>query len=99
MDVTTAFLNGELKEEVYMQQPEGFVTEGQEHLVCRLKQSIYGLKQSPHCWNSALDSQLNKMGFTQITSNPCLYTTSEEEMFIIAIYVDDILLAGRVTNE
>jgi len=95
MDVTIAFLNGQLKEEVYMQQPDGFVAEGQEHLVCRLKQSIYGFKQSPHCRNSVLDSQLNKMGFTQTTSDPCLYTTSEVEMFIIAVYVDDILLAGK----
>ena len=51
MDVTTAFLNGELSDEVYMRQPEGFVTAGQEHLVCKLKQNIYGLKQSPRCWN------------------------------------------------
>ena len=49
MDVTTAFLNGELEEVVFMKQPEGFVVQGQEHLVCRLKKSIYGLKQSPRC--------------------------------------------------
>ena len=61
IDVTTAFLNGELKE-VFMKQPEGFIVKGQEHLVWRLKRSIYGLKQSPRCWNSALDSQLKKMG-------------------------------------
>ena len=49
IDVTTAFLNGELKEEVFMRQPEGFVAKGQEHLFCRLKRSIYGLKQSAFC--------------------------------------------------
>ena len=49
VDVTTALLNGELEEEVYMSQPEGFVAEGREHLVCRLKKSLYGLKQSPPC--------------------------------------------------
>ena len=52
IDVTTAFLNGELKEEVFMNQPNGFIKEGQEYLVCKLKRSIYGLKQSPRCWNS-----------------------------------------------
>lgn len=61
MDVKTAFLNGELKDEVYMKQPEGFITPGQEHLVCKLKQSIYGLKPSSRCWNHALDSE--KYGF------------------------------------
>ena len=71
LDVATAFLNGELEEEVFMKQPEGFVAKGQEHLVCKLNRSIYGLKQSPRCWNSALDNHLNKMGFKQTTSDPC----------------------------
>ena len=94
MDVTTAFLNGELEEEVYMKQPEGFVFKGQERLVCKLKRSIYGLKQSPRCWNSALDNYL-KMGFIQAMSDPCLYIASEGEPFIIGIYVDDIPLVGK----
>jgi len=94
VDVTTAFLNGELEEEVYMKQPKGFVAKGQEHLVCKLKRSIYGLKQSPRCWNSALDSQLKRMGFVQTASDPCIYIASEE-MFIIGVYVDDIVLAGK----
>ena len=70
MDVSTAFLYGELSEEVYMRQPEGFVESGQENLVCRLKHSIYGLKQSPQCWNHALDKQMKGMGFKQTASDP-----------------------------
>ncbi len=54
IDVAPAFLNSNLEEEVYMAQPEGFVSQGREHLVCKLKKSIYGLKQSPRCWNTAL---------------------------------------------
>ena len=63
MDATTALLNGELEDEVYMKQPEGFVDKRKEHLVCKLKRSLYGLKQSPRCWNSTLNVQLNEMGF------------------------------------
>lgn len=63
IDVTTAFLNGSLEEEDYMQQPKGFVKSGEEHLVCKFNKSIYGLKQSPRCWSTTLDTQLRKMGF------------------------------------
>ena len=76
VDVATAFLNGELEEEVYMKQPPGFCIEGQENFVCKLKKSIYGLKQSPHCWNSTLHSQLKSMGFLQLASDPCIYRDS-----------------------
>ena len=95
MDVTTAFLNGELKEEVHMKQPEGYVVKGKEGLVCKLKKSIHGLKQSSRCWNSTLDDYLKQIGFLQTAGDPCLYMASEGEMFLIAIYVDDILLAGK----
>ena len=71
VDVTTAFLNGNL-EEVYMAQPEGFVSAGAEHLVCKLKKSIYGLKQSPRCWNTALDKHLKSIGFAQSNCDPCI---------------------------
>ena len=60
MNVTAAFLNDELDEEVYMKQPKGLAVKGQEHLVCKLKRGIYGLKQAPRCWNTALDAQLKK---------------------------------------
>ena len=59
VDVMTAFLNGELEE---VRQPERFIVEEQEHLVCKLKRSIYDLKQSPRCWNHALHNQLTEMG-------------------------------------
>ena len=56
LDIATAFLNAELKEEIYMKQPDGFPVKGKEHLVCKLKKSIYCLKQSPRCWHEALDN-------------------------------------------
>jgi len=95
MDITTAFLHGDLQEEVYMKQPEGFVKQGQEKLVCRLKKSIYGLKQSPRCWNQALDAQLKTMGFKQSTNDPCIYISTADSLLILAVYVDDIVLAGK----
>lgn len=97
MDIATAFLNGGLQEEVFMKQPKGFAAKGQEHLVCRLKKSLYGLKQSPRCWNQTLDARLKVMGFQQSTSDPCIYTSESKSdgIFILAVYVDDILLAGK----
>eukprot|EP00731_Ephydatia_muelleri_P018948 Em0011g988a len=57
MDVVTAFLNGTLEEEIYMEQPPGYIKKGEEHLVCKLKKSIYGLKQSPRCWNKLVRTE------------------------------------------
>lgn len=67
MDVTSAFLNGELDDEVYM---TGFSVKGKEQCVCKLKRSLYGLKQAPRCWNTTLDQQLKRMGFQQHSSDP-----------------------------
>ena len=95
LDITTAFLNSELNEDIYMKQPEGFEVKGKEHLVCKLNRSLYGLKQSPRCWNEALNSQL-KMHFKQLENDPCIYTlTLGGEIFIVAVYVDDIILASQ----
>jgi hypothetical protein len=91
MDVETAFLNGNLTENVYMSQPEGFVVEGKEDHVCKLNKSIYGLKQSSRCWNVALHDHLCKIGLVQSLNDPCIYY-SEDKTKICAVYVDDIIL-------
>ena len=78
-----------------MSQPKGFQVKEKEHLVYRLKRSLYGLKQAPRCWNMTLDNLLKSMGFAQTKSDPCLCISSEEELCIIAVYVDDILLATK----
>ena len=99
MDVNTAFLHGELKE-VYMRQPEGFVVEGQEHLVCKINKSLYGLKQSPRCWNYVLDEHLQSMGFVQTPSDPCIYVAEGDDPFKIAVHVvDDLILAGTTDTK
>ena len=95
MDVTTGFLNGKIKEEVFMDQPKGFIIQGKKNLVCKLKHYLYGLKQAPSCCNFILDEKLKEMGFAQATSDPCIYIAKSGEPFIIGIYVDDILLAGK----
>ena len=95
LDITAAFLKGHLEEEVFMKQPEGFVVDGKEYLVCKLKQSLYGLKQSPRCWNSTLDAHLKGMGYVQSTNDPCIYTSSGGESTIIGVYVDDFVIAGE----
>lgn len=96
MDVTTAFLHGVLEEEVFLKQPEGFAKSGEEHLVCKLKRSLYGLKQSPRCWNAALDEKLVQMGFSQTSADPCLYMKSDERGPVyLAVYVDDLVIAAK----
>ena len=84
VDVTTAFLNRILDDEVYMQQPKGFECQGKEEFGCKLNTSIYGLKQSPCCWSSTLDAYLKEIQFTQTASDPCIYyqKTGQDKMFI-----------------
>ena len=71
--------------------------EGKEHLVSKLKQSLYGLKQSPRCWNYTLDTHLKSMGYVQSTSDPYIYTLSEGETSINGVYVDDFVIAAKTT--
>lgn len=92
MDVLTAFLNGHLEEKIYMEQPEGYVKPGQEHLECKLKKSIYGLKQSPRCWSKTFTKFMKDIGFKHSTSDPCVFVKSQQELEIQAVYVDDLIL-------
>ncbi|CAM6115753.1 unnamed protein product [Calypogeia fissa] len=95
MDVVTAFLNGLLQEEIYMYQPAPFIEAGQEHLVCRLLRSIYGLKQSPRTWYAEIDNFLCSIGYTRSELNANLYYKVEDGlMVIILVFVDDLLITG-----
>ena len=73
MDVKTTFLHGYLEEEIYMKQPEGFAVKGKKELVCRLKNSMYGLKQSPRMWYQRFDTYILGLGFTRRKTNHCVY--------------------------
>jgi hypothetical protein len=74
MDVKSAFLNGELKEEVYVRQPLGFVAAGHEGKVLKLQKALYGLRQAPHAWNTKLDGSLRNLGFKRCASEHGMYT-------------------------
>lgn len=96
MDVKTAFLNGELTEEIYMTQPEGFNQEGGKHLVCKLKKSIYGLKQASRQWYLKFDQVVTSQGFVENPVDECIYLKFIGSKFIfLVLYVDDILLASN----
>ncbi|KAK9089019.1 hypothetical protein Scep_028101 [Stephania cephalantha] len=96
MDVKTAFLNGDLEEEVYMDQPEGFLTTGKENLVCKLKKSIYGLKQASRQWYIKFNNTITSYGFVENTVDRCIYMKISGSKFVILVlYVDDILLAAN----
>ena len=73
MDVKIAFLNGNLEEEIYMMQPKGFIAKNQEHMICKLKRSIYGLKQASRSWNIRFDQTIKSFGFEQNLDEPCVY--------------------------
>ena len=95
MDVKTAFLNGDLEEEIYMEQPEGFIVHGQESKVCKLDKSLYGLKQAPKQWHEKFDNLLMSKGFKVNESDKCIYYKTEGRLcIIICLYVDDMLIFG-----
>ncbi|KAA0055650.1 hypothetical protein E5676_scaffold16G00150 [Cucumis melo var. makuwa] len=95
MDVKTAFLNDDLEEEIYMEQPEGFIVHDQESKVCKLDKPLYGLKQALKQWHEKLENLLMSKGFTVNESNKCIYYKTEGRLcIIICLYVDDMLIFG-----
>jgi hypothetical protein len=96
MDVKTTFLNGVIKEEVYIEQPQGFEVEDRKSHVCRLKKALYGLKQAPRAWYGCIDSFLTSLGFTKSKADSNLYfKIMDNEPVILLLYVDDLFLTGE----
>ena len=91
MDIKCAYLNGILKEKVYMKQPEGYNSGTRQ--VCELIKMLYGLKQSGHKWNHKLDSKLKNLGYTRLYSDPCAYIQHDgDNTSIITVWVNNLLL-------
>ncbi|KAL0457729.1 UNVERIFIED_CONTAM: Retrovirus-related Pol polyprotein from transposon RE1 [Sesamum latifolium] len=93
LDINNAFLHGHLEEEVYMHPPEGYTVDA--GMVCRLKKSLYGLKQASRRWNHEFTSKLADYGFIQSAHDNCLFLKHAESGYLaLLVYVDDILLTG-----
>ncbi|UYV60978.1 hypothetical protein LAZ67_1002975 [Cordylochernes scorpioides] len=95
MDVQSAYLNGEIKEEIFMTQPENFVSRKYPEKVCRLKKAIYGLKQAGIVWHEKIDTELKNLGLKQLQSDNCVYIKHDEGILLVAIYVDDLIIAAE----
>eukprot|EP00253_Pinus_taeda_P007036 PITA_07036 len=98
MDVKSAFLHGDLHEEIYMEQPIGFI-QTDSTLVCQLKKSLYGLKQAPRAWYAKMDSFLLESGFSRCHSHNTVYTKKVgKSLIILVLYVDDLILTHSDPN-
>ena len=97
MDVKTAFLHGDLHEEIYMEQPDGFREKGKEDYVCKLTKSLYGLKQAPRQWYQKFNSVMIEHGYKMTKADHCVFyrNFSEGDFIILLLYVDDMLIVGR----
>lgn len=99
LDVSTAFLNGNLDEEIYMEQPELFVQEATKRKVCKLHKAIYGLKQSGRQWFKCIDAVIKKFGLSQSKYDQCIYYAhNSDTIMIVALYVDDVVIACNNSN-
>ena len=100
LDVKTTFLFGDLEEDIYMIQPEGFILQGQENLFCKLRKSLYGLKQAPRQWFKKFDSFMHRIGFERCEADHCCYVKFFDNSYnILLLYVDDMLIVGSSIEE
>ncbi|MCO5597488.1 hypothetical protein L7F22_051566 [Adiantum nelumboides] len=101
MDVKTTFLHGDLEEDVYMKQPEGFEQPEREKLVCKLKKALYALKLGSRQWYQKFDAFMKSQGFKRSQEDHCLYTrhVNDGSLMILVLYVDDMLIARKSTDE
>ena len=98
MDVKSTFLHGDLQEEIYMEQPPGYIQDNSS-LVCLLKKYLYGLKQDPSAWYAKMDNFLLDPGFSRFHSDPNVYTKKlGNHLIILVLYVDDIILTCSDPN-
>jgi len=96
MDVNNVFLHGDLHEEVYMEQPPGYVNQTHPNLVCRLKKALYGLKQTPKIWSDKMGQYLVTSGFQTSNVDFSLYVKKTDHGIVITvIYVDDLIITRR----
>jgi hypothetical protein len=94
-DVKTAFLNGDIEETIFMSQPKGYIRLGQKEKVCKLKRSLYGLKQAARSWNERMKSDLKSLGFKQSKRDPCLFFKTKPYVIYFILYVDDYMMASE----
>ncbi|KAK3043642.1 hypothetical protein RJ639_000058 [Escallonia herrerae] len=97
MDVKSAFLNGFLDEEVYIEQPEVYVIRGHEDKILRLKKALYGLKQAPTAWNSRINKFFQERGFKKCPHEHALYVkvNGKSDTLIVCLYVNDLIFTGN----
>uniref|UniRef100_A0AAV1U4S9 Reverse transcriptase Ty1/copia-type domain-containing protein n=1 Tax=Peronospora matthiolae TaxID=2874970 RepID=A0AAV1U4S9_9STRA len=96
VDVDTAFLYGEVKEEIYMDQPDGFVDKQHRDKKCLLNKALYGTKQAARECNHRLNAHLESQGFTRTSADLCVYVRQSDTQFsLVIIHVDDLMLFAR----
>jgi hypothetical protein len=95
IDVKSAFLNGDLLEEVFVEQLVGFIKKGSEGKLLKLRKALYGLHQAPRAWNAKLDDTLTELGFIRSPSDPSIYTRKTGQcQLVVGVYVDDLVITG-----